>query len=714
MRTRLAVSVALTVIAAVLLLVGGLALYARAEIVDEDAFAQRATATLEGEAVAHAVSRELAAEVSNAGPPALISARPILESVFEALISTQPFERVFDEAARQANRILFTRERTVAVTLEDAVEVLRSALSSANPKLAEKIPKNLEPELARLEQRDFATATIRLADDARLLGIVLPLLALVTFAGGVWLAPDRRSAITRTGLAIGAVGLLGVIALTVLKHLVVSGLEGDVLESDEVRAAGDAIWDGFLGDLRTWAIAIGAAGLILAAASASLLAPVEVADRVARVRGRLTATPGTTPGRVARGIGAIAVGVFVVASPTLAVQILAVTAGALLLFFGTSEMLSVIQAPDRRSHAAASSRRGLAIAAGVAAAAVIVVVVLVAVIGGDDNAQGPIDPAEIAECNGAAELCDRRLNEVTFPGTHNSMSAADDRGWLFANQRHDISTQLEDGIRVLLIDPHYGVEDGNQVRTDLVKEGTDRNRIAKQIGAEGLSAAEDLLGTLGRGSLEGERVPYLCHSVCELGATSMASALGDIRSFLDDNRFEVVIIFVEPSIEPEEIEAEFRQAGLLPYVATLERYEPLPTLRDMIASNRRLVVFTERDGGDPPWYHEGFSFTQDTEVGAELDECIGRNGNESSPLLMVNHWVDGFPPPVEANEKVTTLDALLERARTCKQELGRVPNLFPVDQYDRGEIIAAVEQLNGVGEGGAPGEGGEADGSGGG
>jgi hypothetical protein len=697
-RSRLAASIGLTVIGAVLLLIGGLALYAREEIVDQDAFAERATETLEQEAVAHAVSRELAADVSNAGPPALISARPILESVFEALIATQQFERVFEQAARQANRILFTHERTVAVTLEDAVKVLRSALSSANPKLAEKVPKNLEPELARLEERGFATAAIRFADDVRLLGILLPLLALVTFAGGAWIAPDRRSSITRTGLAIGAIGLLTVVALTVLEHLVVTGLEGAVLETDEVQAAGDAIWDGFFGDLRTWAIAVGAAGLILAAASASLLAPVEVADRVARVRARLTTTPRTTPGRVGRGIGAIALGVFVVASPTLAVQILAVTAGALLLFFGTSELLSVIQAPDRRSRAAASSRRRLVVAAGVAAAAAVVVVLVVA-IGDDEEAGGPIAAEEIAECNGAAELCDRRLNEVTFPGTHNSMSAADDRGWLIANQRHDISTQLEDGIRVLLIDPHYGVEDGTRVRTDLIKEGTDRNRIAKAIGEEGLAAAEDLVGKLGRGTLDGERVPYLCHSVCELGATKMAAALGDIRSFLEDNRFEVVIIFIEPSIEPEEIDAEFKQVGLLPYVATLARYEPLPTLRDMIASNRRLVVFTERDGGDPPWYHEGFSFTQDTEVGAELDECVGRNGNESSPLMMVNHWVDGFPPPVEANEKVTTLDALLERARTCKQELGRVPNLFPVDQYDRGDIVEAAEQLNGLADG---------------
>jgi hypothetical protein len=159
------------------------------------------------------------------------------------------------------------------------------------------------------------------------------------------------------------------------------------------------------------------------------------------------------------------------------------------------------------------------------------------------------------------------------------------------------------------------------------------------------------------------------------------------------------VIFIEPSIDPPDIEAAFRDADLIPYLATLKRYEPLPTLRELIASNRRLVVFTEREGGNPPWYHAGFSYTQDTEVGAELDECKARNGAPTSPLMMLNHWVDGFPPPVEANEDVTELDDLLKRARVCRRELGRVPNLFPVDFYDSSDIVEAAERLNGLGGG---------------
>ena len=336
-------------------------------------------------------------------------------------------------------------------------------------------------------------------------------------------------------------------------------------------------------------------------------------------------------------------------------------------------------------------------------------VIAIAVIGGGGGKRaGAIDPDSISVCNGSPNLCDMRLNQVTFPGTHNSMSAADDPGWLFTNQRHNIARQLDDGIRLLLIDPHYGVADGTKVRTDLQREGVKRNRIAKQIGTEGLASAERLFGDLGRGDLDpDEEELYLCHSLCELGATKMVDALDDVRKFLEDNRYEVVIIFIEPSADADDIADAFHQAGLDPYLATLQRYEPLPTLRDLIAADRRLIVFTERGGGTPDWYHEGFSYTQDTEVGAEPDECLPRNGTAASPLLLVNNWVDGFPAPVEANEKLNDVATLMQRARTCRRELGRYPNMLPVDFYDSSGVIEAAARLNGVAGGAGDGASGD-------
>src|SRR5271155_4316459 len=140
-----------------------------------------------------------------------------------------------------------------------------------------------------------------------------------------------------------------------------------------------------------------------------------------------------------------------------------------------------------------------------------------------------------SSCNGTASLCQRRLNEVVFPGTHNSFAASDEPGWYFANQRYGISRQLADGIRALLIDVHVGVYDRatGRVRTDLRAEGSDRNKVAEQVPPLALRVADRVAGRVGAGTLNGTPEPYLCHTLCELGAEPLNQELEAIRDFLD-------------------------------------------------------------------------------------------------------------------------------------------------------------------------------------
>jgi hypothetical protein len=315
--------------------------------------------------------------------------------------------------------------------------------------------------------------------------------------------------------------------------------------------------------------------------------------------------------------------------------------------------------------------------------------------GGSD----PPPEEEITACNGSAALCGRRLDDVVLPGTHNSMSAADRAGWFFANQTRPIPQQLEDGIRLLLVDPHYAVEDARgRIRTDLRAEGTTRNRVAAVLGTDAVEAAERLAGQLGLVPSEGERGIYLCHTLCELGAEPMQNALRDIRGFLERNRSEVLVVFLESSVNSEDIEAEFDRADLEPYLATLPRDgAPLPTLREMIASGRRLVVLDERDGGDEPWYQPGYLFVQDTVISLVEEQptsCVPKRGSPDSPLLMINHWIDRFPPPPLENIRIGDAGTLLERVAECGRRLGRTPNLIPVDFYDRTDVLEVARRLN--------------------
>jgi hypothetical protein len=372
-----------------------------------------------------------------------------------------------------------------------------------------------------------------------------------------------------------------------------------------------------------------------------------------------------------------------------------------LVFFGACELLALIQRAGVSELEHRRSRtRALAVAgsAGAVCVAVVVALVLVITAGGDDDEATP-GGGRIRACNGSPALCRLPLNEVVFAGTHNSFSAADSPGWFIANQRRTIPRQLRDGIRLLLIDPHWGVEDAQgKVRTDFAAEGRDRNRVAKSLPPNVLEAAERLAGRLGAGDAKGERGVWLCHTVCELGATRMDETLEQIRSFLEANPRELVIIFIEPYVPPAEIDKVFEAAGLDRYVATLRRDEPLPTLGALLRRDKRVIVLTEKDAdGTLPWYLDGFSFVQDTPLGAEkLGQlsCKLERGDADSPFLMLNHWADVFPPRLEANVPFHSARAVMGRAHRCARRRGLPVSLIATDHYDQGRFLAAVNALN--------------------
>ena len=693
-------SVALVVIGGVLLFAGTIAFYARGQIIDRDAFADRAVDAIDDDRLRHLVAREIVVHLLDRGSTDLVAARPLLESVVEATIETQSFRRVFRAAAVEANKVFFARDRRNALfDLGDASQVVRFALRSVSPKLAKQVPKDLEPRLLTLRKREFAGRTLALADDLRVLGIVLPLLALAAFASAVVVAPDRRLAVLRSGVAVGAAGTLLAITLLIVRARTLAGVIGqDELTDEEVSDAVAGLLDAYIGDLVAWALFLALIGLLVAAAAAAL-DPADVEAGARRARRRLLERPRTVPGRFLRGAAALALGVGVVLNPTLALQAAAIVVGAYLVFFGVSELLVLLQ---RRAEAVAqgkATRRRALLTAG--AAGTLVVAALVALVvaltggGGEPPASGR---AVAGGCNGSPAICDLRLNQAVFAGTHNSFSAADSPGWFIANQRRTIERQLRDGIRLFLIDPHWGVRSGDRVRTDFAAEGRDRNRVAASLPPEVLKAAERLAGRLGAGDIDGDREVWLCHTVCELGATKMTDVLTTVREFLDENRGEVVILFIEPYVPPREIADQFERAGLDRYVATFARDEPLPTLRRLVRTNRRVIVFTEKDAdGTVPWYLDGFEFVQDTPLGAERREelrCRRERGTAHSPLLMLNHWADVFPPRLRANRPFQRERFILSRARRCGRARGLPVNLIAVDHYEQGDLIKAVERLN--------------------
>jgi hypothetical protein len=316
------------------------------------------------------------------------------------------------------------------------------------------------------------------------------------------------------------------------------------------------------------------------------------------------------------------------------------------------------------------------------------------------NRSGPTSTAAPATCNGSAALCDRRLDAVVFPGTHNSYAASTEPGWHFANQTYPIARQLDDGITALLVDVHFAVPDAHDpdlVRTDLRAEGSDRNKVAKVVGPRGLRLADAIGGRVGVAPLQGTPRPYLCHGLCELGSEPLGDELAVIRRFLASHPTTVLVAIVEDYVPPAVVERAFDDARLLPYVATLDREAPMPTLGTLIEQGHRLVVFAEDHGGKPPWYMPAFSFIQDTPLGARHPgqlSCARFRGEADSPLLLINHWIDVFPPHPALEAPISGAAAIRRRVERCTRERGVPGAIVAVDFHERTAVVRVARQLN--------------------
>ncbi|MBK5233744.1 MAG: hypothetical protein JJE13_12270 [Thermoleophilia bacterium] len=288
-------------------------------------------------------------------------------------------------------------------------------------------------------------------------------------------------------------------------------------------------------------------------------------------------------------------------------------------------------------------------------------------------------------CNGAPELCDRPLDQVVLPGTHNSMSAAE-LNWSLPNQTYSISNQLKLGVRALLFDTHYGEANGNGT---VIKIPKSEGRVTHAH-------------------------TYMCHELCQLGSVDLTEELGRIADFLAANPREVLTFINQDGISPEDYATAVQNSGLLPYVYQGSATS-FPTLRQMIDSGQRVVMLAEQEAAGVSWYHlaydgsvmetpyefiepvEGNSTAKLTDPAQLNESCRPNRGQEGSPLFLMNHWITTSVTPQPARAAiVNTKEALVARAKACEARRGKLPNIVAVDFFGQGDLIGAVRQLNGV------------------
>jgi hypothetical protein len=286
-------------------------------------------------------------------------------------------------------------------------------------------------------------------------------------------------------------------------------------------------------------------------------------------------------------------------------------------------------------------------------------------------------------CNGHVELCDRRYDEVVQAASHNSMSSPDVvRVW----PEHDggIREQLEHGVRMLMIDATYWDAIDDAPLRAL------RQRVPSPPVISLLDAIEERLAA--------HPGIYLCHNVCALGAIPISTALGEVKDFLDRHPDDIVTLMLQDSVDPVDTAAAFDAAGLtdLVYDGPADVW---PTLGELIDRGQRLVVFSEQHDGPAPWLHSAFNAIQDTPLGARRPadfSCARNRGPADAPLFVLNHWTERTAPDRAHARVVNQRQFIVERARRCADERGRLPNFVAVSFYDIGDVIGAVDELNGL------------------
>lgn len=688
-------------ISLVLLVVGlfasGVALvsgYVRSELLDSDAFGDRAARVVRSEPVRVAIATAFADE-SIGRQPRLLSARPAIISAAEQVLSSRATGGVISRSASQLHRtVVLDDQPSVILDLADLSIVVRAYLNATGQELPERLRKS-SSLTAEVGTSDVDRSAFRIARQAGAVAIVSPIIALLCLAGALWFTPDRRRGLWDIGA--GFVVVAGLLATT---FVVVRGLAVPTADGGEV---GRAVFDALLGDLLRWIVLLGAAGTVLAAAAASLIEPAQARAVPREAWARLRQTPASRGRRVLRGLAAVALGLLIVAFPSGALVLAASAVGAYLVVLGLIALMGALLGPVAVEGAVDGNVAGRLprIPLGIAGFALAVPFLAALVVGAtaSPGVVSAVVQGDPRACNGSVTLCDRRVDQIVFPSSHNAMGNAA-AGFLNANHALSVTDQLDLGIRGMQIDALAGQRnDRGVVRTDLTGETEDT--VVAKVGPEALAAAQRLAGRVAFGPIAGDTDLFLCHVLCELGATPAVDEFQDIRAWLDRHPREVLLLFIQDEASREMIVQGLQDGGLAELAATFELGTPFPTLGEMIRSGKRVAIFAEREAGPPAWYMDGFQFFQETPFSttslAELEapaSCRANRGTAGAPLFQLNHWVESYPPnPVRA-DTANAPSFLLARARRCMERRDRVPNILAVDFAERGDVVGATKTLN--------------------
>lgn len=702
---------ALVVLGAVLLQLGVVAGYVNRQVLDADRLAASVDELRRDPDVSAALGRSLTDAFLEQQPDA-VAVRPLIDTIAASVVGSDALSGPTRAAVVQMQQALVEpNAQTVVLRIADAGAVLAAVLAQVAPAGTVTADSQIPLELARIGGQSFAGTTIKMARFVRGAAWLLPLAGVLVMALGVAMSARRRRAVAIAGLVL--IALAGASALGLLAGAWWAGSHDAATVSGALVSNG---WPILMGPAWWSVLAAGLVGLLLVATAASVMPEVDPAAVAAKVVALARRRPRRPAAQVVRAALIIALGVALAVRPMVLLILAGISVCLWLVLVGVRELAVATNDEDlrltRRSGGTSVPPRravGTAGLAAVTAAAVLLVLVLA----GTSSTSSPADAttgtaAAVAGagqvCNGHAELCERRFDEVAYISTHNSMATASDPRWYIPEQTPSIEGQLDDGARSLLVDvwPGYPTTDG-RVATARSAYAEAKATLEAELGVETVAAGLRVIDAVSTSTPDGPEALYMCHGLCELGARQLQSSMAAVKTWLDTHPDEVLSIVIEDHAPAAQIGQTIVDSGLSVYAtAPPAAGTRWPTLREMITSGKRLYIMLEEGegGAEFPWLANAFdALVQDTpytyDSVASLQTCAANRGPSDAPLFLLNHWLSGFGQLVTNARLANAADVLGVRAQACATER-QLPNFVAVNYADIGDVRAVVDRLNGV------------------
>ena len=250
---------ALVVVSTVLLVAASFGWWANRDLLDSERFSDSTVEVLQQTSVQDALTAFITQQISDAAGRNLRLAQPIISAIVREVVTSAPFQKVFEEALTEVHAaVVDGNAEDAVVNLSGVVGDVRAALKQIAPDLADNIPTQRQIEFRVLDRTQLRVID-RITSLTRTVTVVLTVLALLGYAVALAVSARRWRTLAFAGWSV-LVGFGAVLVLQVAGRFAVGLAVPDQVDASAAQDAYGIVSHFML----VCAIVLGVVGLLVA------------------------------------------------------------------------------------------------------------------------------------------------------------------------------------------------------------------------------------------------------------------------------------------------------------------------------------------------------------------------------------------------------------------------------------------------------------------